>query len=256
MGLTHLASAEMVQLTGRWLGEQRDLFLSVSEIHALIPRVEQAHQRLLQIASQAAVSPMPGDLEVLDDRHDHLLRAAYYLHRAYCEYELGQTSIDTSQVQRIKESFKALLPRGLLGTKAGYVAEAANAKMAKQAFDSTPSAQKVVGELRLSATVTGRQLVEQWWAAAAELGAAAQAKATTVPDTDPEQGLKHLRARNAWIAIVRTVLTVLEHTTAAVDKVAALRNPVDEAEAKATVRAMARRNAGKTSTQESTGPTG
>lgn len=37
MGFTHVASAQMVELTGQWVSDQRDVFLSVSEIHAPIP---------------------------------------------------------------------------------------------------------------------------------------------------------------------------------------------------------------------------
>ena len=108
----------------------------------------------------------------------------------------------------------------------------------------------------VTATVTGKQVMDEWLAAAGALGAAAQAKSASVPDTDPELGLRILKARQAWISIVRAVLGVLDHVAAPADKVAALRKPVDEIEAKATMRAMARLKAGQPAVAGPTAPTG
>jgi hypothetical protein len=80
-------------------------------------------------------------------------------------------------------------------------------------------------------------VLNEWFAAAAALGAAVQAQFATVSATEPEFGAKVLKARNSWISIVRTVLAVLDHTSVPANQVAAIRNPIDVLEAKATARA-------------------
>jgi hypothetical protein len=241
MGLVYLTNGEMVETTSRWVGSERETFMAIAEIAPLMPRVDSAHQGLLALGKQGATTyAVVDNLEVLDGRHDHLLRAVYYMHRAYREYLMGQLLIDADAIQRVKDSQKAILPRGMTGVKQGYVQEAGNAKLAKQAIAKTPAATHVIAELRLTTNVGGQNVVDEWFAAAQALGAAAQAKSAVLEDTDPELGTKILKARQAWISIVRVVLGVLEHANAPVEKIAALRQPVDDIETRSTARAMGR----------------
>jgi hypothetical protein len=242
MGLVYLTNAEMIESTSHWVETQRAKFLAIPEIAGLMPKVEAAHKGLLDLPKDAtvAVNPVAESNAVLDHRQDRFLRAVYYMHRAYREYLLAQPNQDAEELQRVKTSQKALLPRGMSWTKVGYVEEAGNAKLAKETFDKTPAAQQVVGKLRLTDAVTGRQVLDGWFAAAATLGTAVQAQAGQEKNTDPELGAKTLRARNAWISITRTVLSVLGHTDASTSDVLALRGPLDQIEEKATARVMAR----------------
>jgi len=241
MGLTYFSNAEMVETTDRWVGAERARFLAIPEIAGLMPKVEAVHAGLLIFVKDVSEPPTVAVAhDVLDHRQDRYMRALYYMHRAYREYLLAQDEFDDVELQRVKVSQKALLPRGMTGTRLGYVEEAGNAKLAKEAFDRTPEAKIVVGKLRLTSTVTGQQVLDGWQDAAAALGKAVQDKASQVKDTDPERNLKVLQARNAWISVVRAVLAVLEHSTAAAADIAAIRGPVENLEEKATARVSAK----------------
>lgn len=241
MGLNCFTSAEMVETTDRWVGAERARFLAIPEIAGLMPKVEAAHAGLLSFVKDVSEPvTVVFSNEVLDHRQDRYMRALYYMHRAYREYLLAQDVFDDVELQRVKVSQKALLPRGMAGSRVGFVEEAGNAKLAKEAFDKTPEAKIVVGKLRLTSTVTGQQVLDGWQDAAAALGKAVQDKASQVKDTDPERGLKVLQARNAWISIVRAVLAVLDHATGSAADVAAIRGPVENLEEKATARVSAK----------------
>ncbi len=245
MAFAYWTNGEMVEITSHWVGADRDKFLSVSALTGLMPAVETAHQGMLALQRGTATSdyPIVDSNEVLDGRHDHLMRAVNYLHMAYREYLLGQVHLDSNAVQRVKDSKKALLPHGMSGAKVGYVDEAGNAQLAKEAIAKTPAAGHVIGELRLTSTVTGQQVVDEWFAAAAALGDAVHTKDVTAQARDPQGGVKTLAARNSWISVVRTVLAVLDHVGASAETLAALRNPVDQMDAKATARVAAQRPA-------------
>lgn len=237
MGLVYFTNAEMVETTARWVGEERNTFLAVPEIAGLMPKVEAVHAGLLEVVkgvSEPATVAVSHD--VLDHRQDHYMRALYSLHQAYREYLLAQDVVDAAELQRVKDSQKALLPHGMTGARVGYMEEAGNAKLAKEAFDRTPAAKLVIGKLRLTASITGQQVMEGWMEAAAALGKAVQDKNATVRDTDPERGPKILAARNAWISVVRAVLAVLDHATGSAKDVAAIRGPVEKLEETVTAR--------------------
>lgn len=239
--MIYFTNAEMVEITDRWLVAERARFLAIAEVAGLISKVEAVHAGLLSFvedASEPATVVVAN--EVLDHRQDRYMRALYYMHRAYREYLMAQDVFDNAEIQRVKVSQKALLPRGMAGTKVGFMEEAGNAKLAKEAFDRTPEAKIVVGKLRLTSTVTGQQVLDGWQEAAAALGKAVQDKNSQVKDTDPERGLKILQARNAWISVVRAVLAVLEHSTGSAADVAAIRGPVETLEEKATARVSAK----------------
>jgi len=242
MGLNYLTAAEMVETTKRWLNEERATFESIVEITGLLPRIEEAHLGLVDVAApgtdeDASTYPIVEATGVLDSRHDHRLRAMYYLLRAYREHLLGQTPVDPNAVQVVKDTQKAVFPHGMTGARVGYLEEAGNAKLAKESVEKTPGAKRILGEMRLTATLTGQHLLDQWADAAAALGARVQADRAELPTADPKLGYRVLMARHAWTGIVRTVLSVLEHSTAAPDKIAAIRGPVDAAEQIATRRA-------------------
>jgi hypothetical protein len=239
MGLNYFTNAEMVETTDRWVGAERARFLSIAEIAGLMPKVEAVHANLLNLVKDASEpAAVAVAHEVLDDRQDRYMRALYYMHRAYREYLLAQDEFDNVELQRVKVSQKALLPRGMTGSRVGYVEEAGNAKLAKEAFDRTPEAKIVVGKLRLTSSVTGQQVLDGWQNAAAALGKAVQDKNSQVNDS--ERGLKALQARSAWISVVRAVLAVLDHSTGSAADVAAIRGPVEALEEKSTARVSAK----------------
>jgi hypothetical protein len=122
MGLIYFTSAEMVEITDRWVGAERARFLAIPEIAGLMPKVEAVHAGLLSFVKDASEpATIVFSNEVLDHRQDRYMRALYYMHRAYREYLMAQDVFDNAEIQRVKVSQKALLPRGMAGAKVGFV---------------------------------------------------------------------------------------------------------------------------------------
>jgi hypothetical protein len=201
----------MLALSSDWLGARRATLSQSSELAALLPRLEEAHQELARAAqpSPANQSPEASKLalqaQALDDRHDHAVRALYFAVSAALSFRLASDAPDAEEVARLEALRDMILPEGLATTQASYEAEAASAARAREAVASDPEAQKILKEIKLLPKVTGLDLLSLWADLGGRLGSVEFQRTTGQGDAGPNL----VRGRNAWLGVVASMLSVL-----------------------------------------------
>lgn len=201
----------MLALSADWLGAKRAVVGKSPELAALLPRLEEAHQALqrAQKATPAAESEealrLSSQAQALDGRHDHSVRALYFAVSAALSYRLAGEAPDAEEVARLEALRDMILPDGLATTQASYEAEAAMASRAREAVASDPEAQKLLREIKLFPKVTGLDLLSLWADLGGRLGSVEfqRASAHGAGEANP------VRARNAWLGVVASMLSVL-----------------------------------------------
>jgi hypothetical protein len=249
--LIYLEVGEMLAVSEGWLGEQRHVFESIPEIKPLLPKVEEMHAALVHARpsepakTDPAVEAISTEQRALDIRHDHGLRAVYYAHEALAEHLLAQDPPDTELAEAVRAACRRLLPDGLSGTIATYTAEAGNASRALEVSETDPGIKAALTLIHVTKKVGGHDLLKQWAALGAGLGALEHDKSAAVAKAggavDPRSPL--LKARNGWIRIVSAVLGVLAHANEPAAAVDAVRRSVTEPAVKAAKRHAATRKA-------------
>jgi hypothetical protein len=210
--LRYLDPASMLSLSSGWLGPRRALLEQSPELAALLPRLDEAHQALL-LAQKAAPGAggeesarLASQAQALDDQHDHAVRALYFAVSAALSFRLASEAPDAEEVTRLEALRDMILPDGLATTQASYEAEAASAARAREAVASDPEAQKLLREIKLFPRVTGLDLLSRWADLGAKLGSVEfqrTARPTGAGEANP------VRARNAWLGVVASMLSVL-----------------------------------------------
>lgn len=210
--LRYLDPASMLALSSDWLGVKRPLLDQSPELAALLPRLDEAHQALL-LAQK--VTPAPGgeqaaqlaaQAQTLDDQHDHAVRALYFAVSAALSHRLASDAPDAEEVARLEALRDMILPDGLATTQASYEVEAAMAARAREAVASDPEAQKLLREIKLFPRVTGLDLLSRWADLGGRLGSVEFQRTSRPVDAS---GANPVRARNAWLSVVASMLSVL-----------------------------------------------
>ncbi len=218
IALRYLEPSEMLQLSASWLGPARATVESIAELAPLLPRLTEVHRGLDEAVKQGGT---PGErLEKLsqqardvDDQHDHAVRALYYTILASMEHLLSQAEPDIDAVTRLEVLRDMVLPEGLATTQQSYEVEAAVAVRAAEAVASDREAQRVLQKLHLGPKVTGVDLLSAWHDLGQKLGTIELQRAAA--SRDQEQGAPTptpARARNSWLSLVATMLSVLEQS--------------------------------------------
>lgn len=247
--LKYIETGEMISITEGWINGTE--FASVPEIKPLIGKVEAAHSALvLARPAEAATTPpdvaaISAELRGVDLRHDHELRATFYLALAAEEHALASDPPDAEQATAFANLRTRLFPSGLAGTSASYLAEEGNAKQAQGVLDAEPEMKKLLGALHVSKKETGLDLFASYVALAAHVGDL-ERKKTAAQGQEQTQAAPTgtlAAARLGWMRIVGTVLHVLEHADG--DVAAKLRNDVIAVASKAAKKAAASAAAAK-----------
>ncbi|MEP7126957.1 MAG: hypothetical protein ABJE95_38855 [Byssovorax sp.] len=241
----------MLAISESWLGAQRAAFESIPEIKALIGKVDKGHAALTHARPSEPTTTDPAVLAIsteqraLDIRHDHALRAVYYAHEALAEHLLAQDPPEVELAAAVRAACGRLLPDGLSGTIASYQAESGNASRALEISASDPEIKSALTLIHVTKKVGGHDLLAQWAAIGAHLGALEQDKSAAIAEAgaavDPRAPL--LTARNGWINIVSSVLRVLNHASEPAAAIDTIRRSVTEPAAKAAKRHGATRKA-------------
>jgi hypothetical protein len=242
MGLRNLSIAEMTEITGLWLSQQRQLFTSIPEIAGLLPHVEAAHAKLCayleHLPPNKDLSALISQERDLDRRHDHIYRAFYYLGKAWSEYVLSQEKVDDDLLERVQATIGTLLPRGMSSVPNPFMQEVGDARRVKESVSKGPGIRKTLSELRLTDNVAAVDMLESWFSLAEELGELERKKEQILTNASDGK-IRTLNARvcrSEWMRIVTAVLTSLDHSTASQEKIQALRSPLDSAVQRSTIR--------------------
>jgi hypothetical protein len=249
--LRYLEVGEMLAISEGWLNKQRSAFESIPEIKPLIARIDDGHTALTHArpsepaTTDAAVAAISTEERAVDVRHDHALRALYYGHEALAEHLLAQDPPQTELAEAVRAACRRILPDGLSGTIATYQAESGNAARALEVAEADADIKAALTLLHVTRKVGGHELLNQWAALGARLGELEHDKSAAIAAAgaavDPRSPL--LKARNGWIAIVSSVLSVLNHASGPATAIESIRRSVAEPAGKAAKRYAATRKA-------------
>ena len=241
----------MLAISEGWLGTLRPAFESIPEIKPLIARVDTGHAALTHArpsepaTTDAAVVAISPEARAVDVCHDHALRALYFGHEALAEHLLAQDPPETELAASVRAACKRILPDGLGGTLATYQAESGNAARALEIAEADADIKAALTLLHVTKKVSGHDLLKHWAALGARLGELEHDKSAAIAEAglvvDPRSPM--LKARNGWIAIVSSVLSVLNHASGPAAAIDAIRRSVAEPAQKAAKRYAATRKA-------------
>jgi hypothetical protein len=207
--LKEISAARMVSITEAWLDPTRDRpkFDAIASGKGLLDIIQTAHDGILATHRRDdPVSRQVGSISDqqsrLDKRHDRKIRAVYYILTG-----LAEASDDPNEVAALMTARDELLPTGISVTKDSYMDEAGNVELAAKRVSLASK-----GLLKKTATTRGGTVwgvVEEWFAAGRELGTLEHQKDRLEATPGGSAG-EALRARNAWIRVVRHVESTLE----------------------------------------------
>jgi len=241
-----LQIGEMISVSASWIGAKKPTFLSIPEVSPLFGRVEAVHTALVAArdgnSAGAALRALANQAEDLDERHDHLMRALFYLLLAAQHHELGKDPVDEDRAARIEDAKDALFPEQLGAVQASYQAEAGNAAQLAQLASGefaglleTISIQKGVSALELAQVIAG---------VGAQLGSVEQqrSEAAVAAKKEAITAAEIRRRMRAWSDVAETILANLAQSGAPAATLDAVREPLLAAAEKATQRRREKRN--------------
>lgn len=251
IALNYLETPEMVSISSAWL--TGPVFASVPALKPLVPIVDAAHAELVLAepaaapTASAAVVAISAEQRTLDLRHDHLVRALHYGALARQEHLLAQDPPAEAEAQAIADAVTRILPAGLATTQATYLGEEGYAKQARDLVDSVPTLAVALAEVYVAKKVDGRALVTGWVELGSRLGDLDRKKSAVVASeagsaATPTSGTLR-QARGKWMAIVETVLSILQHVKG--DAAAQVLRSVTEPAQRAAQKARAAQRAAK-----------
>jgi hypothetical protein len=245
--LSSLNAGEMISLSEQWTGPLKVVFLSIPELAALLPRVQEDHDALLAARAGSSAEAMLRTLSEqatgLDVRHDHLQRALHYGLLSAREIHLGFEGLDSTLAVQISAAHQRLLPDGLEVNNASYEAEAGNAAQMVQLAGSELG--PLLMQLPVASGVSALDLVQAIGKVGAQLGAVEHNKSVTAAAASQETvaPAEVRRRMRAWADTLETALGALSRSKAPADVVTSIRVPVLDAIEKARTRVLAQRNA-------------
>jgi hypothetical protein len=236
MALKNLSSEAMVTITGRLLDPERDrpVVEPLPVLSTMIPAIEMVHTRML--ARQHLVAAILRELakvvdgmSAVDKLHDRKKRGAYGYLTALAE--LTDNTVTAAAYLDLRDR---LMPLGLMEIRRSYVDQVGDAQLLPGRLDDASRA-------LLASIITPegplQSQVDQWVAAAAELGrleerrAQLESQRSTGPEASPGEVYA---ARLAWMRVMRSMIELLEVDPQATPEIKArLLAPLRRAEAQA-----------------------
>jgi hypothetical protein len=235
----------MINVSTAWVGPKKAAFLAIPQIAPLFTRVEAVHHALIVArdgaSADAILASLNDQADVLDDRHDHLVRAIYFLLLAARSFELGHDSGDEAKAEEITRASNALLPQQLRAIQASYQSEAGNASQLEALADKEFPA--LLGTIQLKSNITALDLIHEIGTVGRNLGsvedqrslAAAQLKKDTVTPSETRRRMRD------WAQVAEAILINLEMASASAEAIEALRQPLLDAADKALTRRREKR---------------
>ncbi len=227
MKLRGLSIETMREVTGAWLDPQRDrgALEQVPELVALLPRLEAAHERLVRLQPNAAQQERASvlrELDATDARHDRFARGLYQVLSGFAEL-----SQDAHLSQSLLELRDRIFPEGLQVIRQSYEDEVTHTRKVRESV--TASDRDTLAMI----TAPGGNLaqgLDAWVESGEELGRLLEQHAAQVGQTDssatlPPHPTERLRARYAWMRVVRAVVSVLRMDAKNVGLLARLESP-------------------------------
>ncbi len=236
---------EMINISAAWVGSKKAAFLAIPEIAPLFARVESAHHALVVARDGASADAIVADLnaqaETLDGRHDHLVRAFYYLLIAARSFELGSDSGDEAKAEAIVRASNALLPTQLRAVQASYQSEAGNAAQLEALAAGEFAA--LLGTIQITANKTALDVAREIGTVGGALGtvenkrslAAVQLKKETVTPSEVRRRMRD------WAQVAEAILVNLQIASAPAEAIEALCKPLLDAVDKAITRRREKR---------------
>jgi hypothetical protein len=235
----------MINVSTAWVGPKKAAFLAIPQIAPLYARVEGVHHALVLARDGASADAILADLndqaETLDGRHDHLVRAFYYLLLAAKSFELGRESGDEAKAEDIVRAGDALLPGQLRVVQASYQSEAGNASQLEALADKEFA--PLLSTIQITTQHTALDVAHQIGTVGRDLGAvenqrslaAAQGKKEAVTPSEVRRRMRD------WAQVVEAILVNLEIASAPPEAIETLRQPLLDVVGKAITRRREKR---------------
>jgi len=248
----------MISISTDWVGPQKAVFLAIPEIAPHFARLEVVHHALVVArdgsSADANLADLDAQAEALDGRHDHLVRAFYYLLIAARYFELGSESGDEAKAEAIIRASQALLPTQLRAVQASYQAEAGNAAQLEALAASEFPA--LLGTIQLKATKTALDIAHEIGTVGRSLGtvenqrslAAVQVKKETVTPSEVRRRMRD------WAQVAEAILVNLQIASAPAEAIEKIRKPLLDVAEKAATRRREKRAQPKDANTEAPAP--
>ena len=160
---------ELIVISEAWVTPstpQYKALMAVPEYATLMPRLTRTHQELLQkrnVQSSGSLKQLIADAQVLDERHDRLVRQIYGVLTAFAQ--VAATDADEEEIERL---LALVLPDGLAATMRSYRQEAGATKSLADRL--TDAHRAMLKALPLPKGRTVLELVEELLKVGHELG--------------------------------------------------------------------------------------
>jgi hypothetical protein len=239
--LKHLNLEEMVGLTSPWVSNatRKALFLSIREIAALHPQIEELQAALLVArpvgaSRSSAMKKLMEEATTVDVLHDALARAvdSGLTTDRLCSFA-GKPA-DLHRAEQAEEASAKLFPNGMAIVNASLVAESGNTARVATLLAQEPELAAFLDQIPVrGGTLLG--LTRRWITVGKKLGNLERDRATLAAKetTEPRDASALTRLRAEWIGLVSLVLANLERSKADRTAIATIRGPVLEASARA-----------------------
>jgi hypothetical protein len=256
-----LQIGEMISVSASWLDpEHKPTFLSIPEIAPLVGRLEAMHASLVAAResafADAELRVLSERADNLDDRHDNLARALYYLLMAAQYHALGQGSPDESRADAVERAMIALFPNALNAVIASYQAEAGNAEQLENLAKGELA--PLLSSIHIEKNVTAVDIASAIGVVGKQLGMIEHQKTQAAAAAEKKSlGAAEIKQRmRAWASLAETLLGNLEHSSAAPESIEAIRAPLVAAAEKASARRRDKQAAKPKGSKEAPAPEG
>ena len=199
MSLKSMTTEQMLRISGRWLGEQRERLAKIEEARGALAMLGRVHPALEEAQSEEEggeadeLQRMTMKLGQLDLVHDRRVRGVYHVLTGLSE------ALDDEEAAHAFGALRGrLLPAGVNTTLMSYEDQAAEAARAQAALDAP--ARELLSSVALPDGSTLLSQVEGWLEVAAELGQlwVRRQEARVQAGASASGGV--LRARRRWIS--------------------------------------------------------
>lgn len=233
--LKHLNLDEMVALIAPWVKktQRRTTFLSIPEIAPFHAKVAQAYHAVLAVrpsnkAIPPALASLTNQAARIDERHDHLARAASLRLEAEREHALAQETPDTARAAMCDEIAQKLFPDGLTIVNASLLAQSGNTARVAHLIKKEPAIADFLKTILVGQKISLYHLVEQWIATGTRLEKIEHDREEILAQNASEPVTKATiqAARSQWFKVVSQVLSSLDLSDAQAKAIEAIRGPI------------------------------